>query len=115
DGIRDFHVTGVQTCALPICQQFDLDDYGIPVPVVKEEVVNSLLHVVFLPLLAYDLNGHRIGYGKGMYDRFVAKLPLKVLKIGLSFFPPENSIPSEKHDVPLDLCINPEGIVKFKQ
>lgn len=94
--------------------EIGLDAWGIPVPVVREEVLEDLLQVVFLPLLAYDLNGHRIGYGKGMYDRFAAQLSHGVLKVGLSFFPPETSIPSEKHDVRLDFCINPEGVISFK-
>ena len=94
--------------------EIGLDAWGIPVPVVREEVLDALLQVVFLPLLAYDLNGHRIGYGKGMYDRFAAQLSHGVLKVGLSFFPPETSIPSEKHDVRLDFCINPEGVISFK-
>src|SRR5690554_4872123 len=50
-----------------------ISDYGIPEPVSGLEVSPEMLDVVFVPLLAYDLRGHRIGYGKGFYDRFLKK------------------------------------------
>ena len=66
-----------------------------------------------MPLLAYDEKGSRVGYGKGFYDRFldVAK-PKKI--IGLSFFEPEEDlIETDVHDVNLDVCIHPQGVVEF--
>src|SRR5690606_38494377 len=52
---------------------------GIPFPAEKIEVI-------FIPLLAYDSLGNRVGYGKGFYDRFLAKCNPDCIKIGLSFF-----------------------------
>src|SRR5690606_15407815 len=89
------------------------DKYGIPAPLEIVEGSNSLLQVVFVPLLAYDLKGHRLGYGKGFYDRFLSQLSYGVLKVGLSFFPAEKFIPTEEHDVRLDSCINPEEVIEF--
>ena len=47
-------------------------EYGIPEPVSGIEVPSEQIEIIFVPLLAYDLNGNRVGYGKGFYDRFLA-------------------------------------------
>ncbi len=92
---------------------FQLDDWGIPVPDAFELVSDELIQVVFVPLLAFDQKGNRIGFGKGYYDLFLARLDPSVLKIGLSFFSPEIKLPSELHDIALDCCITPENIITF--
>ena len=71
------------------------------------------LDVIFVPLLAYDEKGNRIGYGKGFYDRFLANCKPDTLFVGLSFFPPEKNISVEETDVPLHYCITPEKILSF--
>lgn len=94
-------------------QGLSLGKYGIPVPSIKQSADESLIQLVLIPLLAYDLTGHRLGYGMGFYDRFLSRLSGEVVKAGLSFFPPEDQIPTEPHDVLLDLCINPEETIVF--
>ncbi|MEX2592088.1 MAG: 5-formyltetrahydrofolate cyclo-ligase [Anditalea sp.] len=112
--VADFFNGEMKTVKMVIDQQFAEGRHGVPVPVEIVEGRDSLLQLVFIPLLAYDLNGHRLGYGKGFYDRFLARLSPGVLKVGLSFFPAEPHIPTEKHDVPLDLFINPEEVIEIK-
>ncbi|MDO4727664.1 MAG: 5-formyltetrahydrofolate cyclo-ligase [Bacteroidota bacterium] len=74
------------------------------------------IEVVFVPLLAYDCKGNRVGYGKGFYDRFLAQTPPQTLKIGLSFFEPETLIQDTlPTDLPLDFCITPHQIYDFRQ
>lgn len=87
--------------------------YGIPEPVSGIELSPSTLDVVFIPLLAYDLKGNRIGYGKGFYDRFLAKCNSNTLFIGLSFFEAEESIENSILDIPLHFCISPNKVYKF--
>ena len=89
-------------------------EYGIPEPVSGIEMSPEMLEVVFVPLLAYDLNGNRIGYGKGFYDRFLKKCNPSALFVGLSFFGPEPEIFFEDTDIPLDLCATPEKTLVFK-
>lgn len=91
-----------------------LSQWGIPEPVEGIEVPEKKIEVVFVPLLAFDLNGHRIGYGKGMYDEFLAKCNTDVIKIGLSFFDPEEEI-SElfETDIKLDYCVTPKQVFHF--
>jgi len=90
-----------------------LSEYHIPEPTAGIEVLPKQMDVVFVPLLAYDLKGNRIGYGKGFYDRFLAQCPKNCLKVGLSFFSPEPKILYENMDIPLDYCITPQEIHSF--
>jgi 5-formyltetrahydrofolate cyclo-ligase len=89
------------------------NSYGIPEPTGGIAVSPATIEVVFVPLLAYDINGNRIGYGKGYYDRFLAQCDPKCNFIGLSFFPPEQSIPAEETDIKLHYCITPETVYSF--
>ena len=86
---------------------------GIPEPVSGIAILPEILDVVFVPLLAYDEKGHRIGYGKGFYDRFLKKCRPDTIFVGLSFFGPEPQIDFEATDVPLHYCVTPEGILDF--
>ncbi|WP_417352365.1 5-formyltetrahydrofolate cyclo-ligase [Flavobacterium alkalisoli] len=90
------------------------NEYGIPEPVDGLEVPDNKIDVVFVPLLAFDANGHRTGYGKGFYDRFLAKCKNHVIKIGLSFFDAEEKIDDINHtDMVLDYCVTPNRIYTF--
>lgn len=88
--------------------------HGIPEPQNGLEVPVSKIDVVFVPLMAYDNRGHRVGYGKGFYDRFLAECRNETIKIGLSFFAPESELMDIlESDVQLDYCVTPEKIFKF--
>jgi len=94
--------------------QFKLNKWEIPEPVDGLEVPNKKIDVVFVPLLAFDLQGHRVGYGKGYYDRFLKKCRSDVLKIGLSLFEAADVIEDiNEHDIKLDYCISPDKIYSF--
>lgn len=103
----------METILLEPSMSFKLDDFGIPIPQSSQIADDELLQVVFVPLLAVDLKGNRIGYGKGYYDRFLAKIDSDVLKIGLSFFEPVKEIPEEDFDIKCDYCITPNNIINF--
>lgn len=110
----DFSTHGMNHILLQENTTFKTSEYGIPEPVSGIEIQPELLDVIFVPLLAYDERGHRIGYGKGFYDRFLGKCRKDALFIGLSFFKPELNILFEETDIPLDFCITPEKIFDFK-
>ncbi|MEJ8801274.1 5-formyltetrahydrofolate cyclo-ligase [Pontibacter sp. H249] len=85
--------------------------WGIPEPQDAHIVHAQEVDVVLIPLLAFDLNGHRVGYGKGFYDRFLADCRPDVLKIGLSLEPPVEKITDfNSFDVLLDAAVMPEGV-----
>lgn len=88
--------------------------YNVPEPQGGIEIDSSKIDVVFVPLLAYDKEGNRIGYGKGFYDRFLEDCKPNVVKIGLSFFPPEENIDDVNPlDIPLDYCVTPTKTYQF--
>lgn len=88
--------------------------WGIPEPVGGEISPAQTIDVVIAPLIIFDRNGHRIGYGKGFYDRFLKQCRHDVLKVGLSFFPATDPIDDiNANDVPLNLGLTPEKVYRF--
>jgi 5-formyltetrahydrofolate cyclo-ligase len=93
---------------------FTLNKYGIPEPESGIEIDDCEIDMAIIPLMCFDYSGNRVGYGKGYYDRFLSKCRTDVLKIGLSFFPPIESIEDINFfDKKLDLCITPERVYAF--
>jgi 5-formyltetrahydrofolate cyclo-ligase len=80
---------------------------GVPANVNK-------IDMVIVPLVAVDMEGNRVGYGKGFYDRFLRECRPDCKKIGISYFEPLSKLTDvEEHDVPLDVCVTPDGVVVF--
>ncbi|RTE54558.1 5-formyltetrahydrofolate cyclo-ligase [Arenibacter aquaticus] len=91
-----------------------LNQWKVPEPLDGIEIPTEKIDVVILPLLAFDLNGNRIGYGKGYYDVLLSKCRPDVIKVGLSLFEAEKKISDVSPlDVPLDYCVSPKQIYKF--
>ncbi|RAU84093.1 5-formyltetrahydrofolate cyclo-ligase [Pontibacter arcticus] len=85
--------------------------WGIPEPQNAQIILAPEVDMVLIPLLAFDEAGHRVGYGKGFYDRFLADCRPNVLKVGLSLVPPVEAIAdTNPFDVPLDAVVMPDGI-----
>ena len=78
---------------------------GIPEPVADGPVGSDPTALVLMPGLAFDREGHRIGYGGGFYDRFLAKEP-EHPTIALCYdFQMVDDLPTEEFDVPVDLVL----------
>lgn len=90
-----------------------LSAYGIPEPTSGIVLNPDQFDVVFVPLLAYDTLGNRIGYGKGFYDRFLAQCSPTTKFVGLSFFKPEKIITASSTDIPLHYCVSPSQVFSF--
>ena len=96
--------------------------YGIPEPeLTKENQVSALeLDMVFVPLVAFDQDGYRLGMGGGYYDRaFEKKLkdqkPTTPLLVGLAYeFQKQNNLVHEPWDVPLDMVVTEANTYKFR-
>ncbi len=86
-------------------QQLKVGKWGIkePDPSLCEEVPLSTLSLVFVPALAFDKNNHRLGYGKGCYDRFLFSVENAIKSIGIGYKEQllPFLLPAEKHDVVL--------------
>ena len=110
----DFTTLGMTHFLLTDNTKIKKNSYNVPEPIDGLEVPDAKIDIVFVPLLAYDKQGNRVGYGKGFYDNFLSKCKPETIKIGLSFFPPEEKIEDvSESDVKLDFCVTPEGIIEF--
>lgn len=86
-----------------------------PSPTGQQPLSPITFDVVLVPLLAFDQQGQRVGYGGGYYDRFLAECRPDCLTIGLSFFEPIERIENtEATDIPLKVCVTAESLYFFK-
>ena len=82
--------------------------YGIAQPHFDPDKALALkdLDVVVVPGLAFDKQNHRLGRGKGYYDRFLSTIPKTATTVGLAFdFQLTESLPTEAHDMRLQQII----------
>ncbi|MFN3918511.1 MAG: 5-formyltetrahydrofolate cyclo-ligase [Flavobacteriales bacterium] len=95
---------------------FFTSEFGIKEPTGGLIVEPASIDLVLVPLLAYDTEGNRVGYGRGFYDKFLKNCKRRTQFIGLSFFEPENSIDDiEKHDIRLNYCVTSNQVYHFKE
>ena len=83
----------------------EINEYGIPEPI--SDVI-KLPNILLVPLVAFDKNHNRIGYGGGFYDRYIKKVKKKkkILTIGLAYsFQKVEKIPVTKNDIQLDFIV----------
>jgi len=87
----------------------NVDRYGIPIPAEGEAVTPD---IVLLPLVAFDRQGFRLGYGGGYFDRTLAALVPRPLSIGVGFeLARVEDIRPQQHDIRLDAIVTEAGIV----
>ncbi len=98
-------------------EQLEISPYGIPEPKKGRVIAAEHFEYVFVPLLAIDKKGNRVGYGKGYYDRFLRKCSPRCKFIGLSHFDDLEEIISDTNfqDVPLNYCITPNHFYRFEK
>jgi 5-formyltetrahydrofolate cyclo-ligase len=83
-------------------------EQGVPTPTNKIEIV-------FVPLLAFDKVGNRVGYGKGFYDQFLGDCKISCKRIGISLFEPIDEISDiVDNDITFTHCLLPSGFLKFE-
>ncbi|GAB3932869.1 5-formyltetrahydrofolate cyclo-ligase [Mucilaginibacter myungsuensis] len=86
------------------------NSYNIPEPVSGNEVGIYQIDMVILPMLVFDEQGYRVGYGKGFYDRFCAQCKPGIKFIGLSLFDAVKCIQDvNQYDVRMHACLTPTG------
>ncbi|MDA9619188.1 5-formyltetrahydrofolate cyclo-ligase [Candidatus Pelagibacter bacterium] len=88
-----------------------VNKYGILEPIKNKFKIPNL---ILVPILAFDRNKYRLGYGKGFYDRYLNKYlkkPSNILTVGVAFsFQKYHKLPIEKNDVKLDYILTEKGI-----
>ncbi len=96
--------------------QLEINSFGIPEPKHGRTILAQKLDYVFVPLLGLNSDGHRVGYGKGFYDRLLKQCKPDCLFIGLHLF--DEFIPIDDlnpDDMPLHLCFTPGGVYDFRK
>lgn len=92
--------------------QLTSNTWGIPEPKQGIPVPTEKIDAALVPLLAFDRQGNRVGYGRGFYDKFLATCRPDCKKIGLSFFGPSENIDDiHSFDLPLDYVITPDEVL----
>jgi 5-formyltetrahydrofolate cyclo-ligase len=89
-----------------------INKYGIPEPETKHMVYPD---IILIPLVAFDRNLNRLGYGGGYYDRFIKRISKKkkIMKIGLALSVQKiNKVPINKYDQKLDYIVTNKYIIK---
>ena len=85
--------------------------FGILEP---EETQAKVPDVMLVPLLAFDKNKYRLGYGNGFYDRYLNKYLKQfknILTVGVAFsFQRHHKLPINQNDVKLNYIITEKGI-----
>lgn len=86
--------------------------FGVLEPQGKTFADFDAIDLAIIPGVAFDRNGHRLGYGKGYYDRLLPRL--QACRIGLCFdFQLYDEIPHDPHDVRMDCIVNEKGTILF--
>lgn len=112
--VANFEDHTMQAIAVEGDTAYMLNQYDIAEPQQGTPLLPADIDMIFVPLLVCDLNGYRVGYGKGFYDRYLAACREDVLKIGFCYFDPVDEIDDvDEFDVPLDICITPNRLYEF--
>lgn len=92
-----------------------LNRLGIPEPLKSKKIIPTM---ILVPLLAFDKDKNRVGYGKGFYDRYLGrflKANKKIIVVGIAFsFQKYHKLPVNNHDRKLDFIITEKGVIKWK-
>tara|TARA_B100000575_G_C23107900_1_gene639638 strand:- start:482 stop:1033 length:552 start_codon:yes stop_codon:yes gene_type:complete len=123
--INKIKIKKLQTC-LPVIEKnnnmsfkewkiqepFKVNRFGILEPSIKNKKIKP--QMILVPLVAYDENKNRLGYGKGFYDNFLSKVSKikNVISIGIAFsFQRANKIPEDNHDKKMDFILTEKSII----
>ena len=110
----DFATNEIESVMYTPVSEVAPNSWLIPEPVDGEMVPAEIADIVVVPLVCADSNGHRVGYGKGFYDRFLSAVRSDCAKVGVSYFRPVQAI-DDVHDgdIRLDILITPENVYGF--
>lgn len=105
DQLENFYFEGLH--------QLKKNKWGILEPTQGIPTPSEKIDMVLVPLLAFDKNGNRVGYGKGYYDRFLKTLKTSSLKVGISLFEPLEKIEAiQSFDVALTGALTPTQFIR---
>ena len=89
-----------------------VNEFGMLEPYLQRKIIAP--NFMLIPLLAFDKNNDRLGYGKGFYDKFL-KIKKNIITIGVAFsFQKYNKLPTSNLDIKLDYILTEKGLEKWK-
>ncbi|HOJ50647.1 MAG TPA: 5-formyltetrahydrofolate cyclo-ligase [Spirochaetota bacterium] len=95
-------------------REFKKGKFNIIEPVTDKEFVFDEKTIIIIPLIIFDINCNRIGFGKGYYDRFLKKV--KGLKLGFAYeLQKVKEIKKKYYDIPLDIIVTEKKIIRRKR
>jgi|TARA_B100001093_G_scaffold422719_1_gene415380 5-formyltetrahydrofolate cyclo-ligase len=87
-----------------------VNEFGMLEPYLQRKII--VPNFMLIPLLAFDKNNDRLGYGKGFYDKFL-KIKKNIITIGVAFsFQKYNKLPTSNLDIKLDYILTEKGLEK---
>lgn len=112
--VTDMGNNSMEAYAVDEDTEFERRNFGLIEPISTALLDPQEIDLIIVPLLAADELGYRVGYGKGIYDRYISRCNEDVFKIGFSFFPPLERISDINiNDIPLNVLVCPEEIYYF--
>ncbi len=112
--ITDMQNGTMQAYAVDDETEFEKRNFGLIEPLSNVLIDPKEIDIVIVPMLVADCQGYRVGYGKGVYDKYLSQCRPDVFKIGFSYFDPIDKI-LDKHenDLSLSVLISPKEIFYF--
>lgn len=105
-------INGMESVRIAYDTPYERHPLGMEEPSSGEVVPDHEIDLVLVPLLAADRGGQRLGYGKGMYDRFLSTIHAVTAGLLYSQLIQETPLPTDPHDVPLDWLVTEKDILK---
>ena len=105
-------------CRISSLEDLELGNYGILEPKKRSIFIGDSkdLDLIIVPGAAFDMKGHRIGYGAGYYDRLLSRPNMKAVTVGLCFdMQIVPYVPNSKHDISLDYLVTEKGVCKIEK
>lgn len=95
--------------------EMNINQWGIGEPIPNQLLIREQIDAFLVPLLGFDLIGHRVGFGKGYYDSYFQNGLQSVNRVGISYLEPIAKFQdTNEFDVPLTHCITPWKCYEFK-
>src|SRR5947207_4610890 len=110
----DFEKKEIEAIEVNADTAFQKNGWNIHEPMDGAITDAAMIDMVFVPLLIFDKQGYRVGYGKGFYDKYLEQCKPGCLKVGFCYFDPVDAIEGRQDfDVPLNLYITPHTSYVF--
>ncbi|GLI46457.1 5-formyltetrahydrofolate cyclo-ligase [Methanoculleus bourgensis] len=111
--IIERETTSLRLSYLPDPSVLRASTFNVPEPLGHELPARPEdVQVIIIPMLAFDAEGNRLGYGAGYYDRFLCRYPHPI-KIGVAFSCQQaERIPADGNDVKMDYIVTEKGVIR---